>query len=33
VTRLARPASSCGAPVVAGDRSTAIRPSPCLMKS
>ena len=33
ITRLARSASVCDELVDAGDRSTAIRPSPCLMKS
>ena len=33
ITRLARSASLCDELVDPGDRSTAIRPSPCLMKS
>ena len=33
MTRLARSASVCDELVEAGERSTAIRPSPCLMKS
>jgi len=33
MTRLARSASVCDALVDPGDRSTAIRPSPCLTKS